>query len=154
MGGWGWGIIVKNNQSREENNLCWVWSKDKVPFTSENQVNSVILEPAVQSSVTSAAQLVTCSSIDGVRTWCRGAASSFPVTHPVTILHKHPVPSSLVSLSLDVQGSALPWSRKLNLLAIWQDAFVLWMLLGPSTDQGVFPGGLMLTDRYSPIASR
>lgn len=149
----GAGVIVKNNQSREENSLCWVWSKDEVPFPSENQVNNVIPEPAVQSSVTSAAQLVTCSSTDGVRTRCGEAVSPFPVTRPVTILHKHPIPSSLVSLSLDVQGSVLPWSIKLNLLTIWQDAFVLRMLLGPSTDWGLFPGGLMLTDRYSPIPS-
>jgi len=41
------GITVKNNQSREENNLYWVWSKDEVPFPSENQVNNVIPKPGV-----------------------------------------------------------------------------------------------------------
>lgn len=98
--------IVKNNQSKEENNLCWVWSKDEAPFPSENQMNNVIPEAAMQSSVTSAAELVTCSSsTDEVMTWCVGAASPFPVSLPVTILHKHPIP---LSLSLDVQGSVLP----------------------------------------------
>lgn len=104
----GEGFIVKNNQSREEKNLCWVWSKDEVPFPSENQMNNVIPEPAVQSPVTSAAQLVTCSSTDGFRTLCVGAASPLPVICPVTILHEHPIPSSPVSLYLDVQGSVLP----------------------------------------------
>lgn len=144
-------IIVKNNQYREEN---WVGSKDEVPFPSENQVNNVTPEPAVQSSVTSAALHVACNNTNGIWTLCGEADSPFPVTCPVTILHKHPIPSSLVSLSLDVQGSVLPWSTKLNFLTIWQYAFVLWMFLGPTTDWGPFPEGLMLTDRYSPILSR
>lgn len=46
------------------------------------------------------------------------------------------IPSSLVNLSLDVHGFVLPWSTKLNFLIIWQDAFVLWMLLGPGQIKG------------------
>lgn len=67
----------------EENYLCWLWSKDKVPLPTDNQVKNVIPGPAVQSAVTfAAAQLVTCSSRDAVRTWCGGAANPFHVTHP------------------------------------------------------------------------
>lgn len=97
----GKGIIVKNNQSREENNVCCVWSKDEAPFPSENQLSNVI-------AVTAAAQLVTCSSTDGVGMQSGGAAGPLPVTHSVTILHNHLIPTSPVSLFLDVQGSALP----------------------------------------------
>lgn len=143
----GKGIIVKNNQSMQENNVCCVWSKDEAPFPSENQLSNVI-------PWTAAAQLATCSSTDGVGMQCGGAAGPLSITHSVTILHNHLIPSSLVSLSLDVQGSVLPRSAKLYLLTIWQDAFVLGTLLGPSTDWGLFPEGLMLTDRYLPIPSR
>lgn len=88
-------------------------------------MNSVIPEPPVQSPVTSAAQLVICSSTGGVRTRCGGAASPLPITRPVTILHKQPKPPPPVGLSLDVQSSALPGSTKLNLITIYEDALVL-----------------------------
>lgn len=145
------GIIDKNNQSREESNLCWVWSKDEVPFPSENQVNNANPEPAVQSSVTSTAQLGTCSS---THSQGMGWGSSQP-------LPCH-LPSDNISQASHPHWQICP--LMCMVLFCHEAQNLIFWLFGKmplscecswAQDRSrAIPWGLMLTDRYLPILKR